>query len=93
MLEPTTSTKLNTFHLYDLVQLGLYFCLRSCGYTKYTRHFWTFQLHSLLEFFFFFGDSLLTADDPIEPLQYATHIFLNLDNKNISVIGELVSQF
>ena len=40
----------------NLVKLGLYFCLRSCKYTKCTGHYQTVQFWPLMDFVFFVGD-------------------------------------
>ena len=52
-------------HIYDLVQLGFYFCLRSCEYTKSTTYSRTVQFQALLEFVVFVRDQLLPAAAPI----------------------------
>ena len=71
-------------HISDLVQLGFYFCLRSCLYTKCTGDRRTIKFRSLLEFVFFIRDHLIPADAPIEHFQHANQIVLILDNqKNV----------
>ena len=69
-----------TWYISDLVQLGFYFCIRSCKYTKYTGQRWTVQFWPLLEFVFSIRDHLLPVDAPIKHFQHATQIFLTLDN-------------
>ena len=56
----TTDPKIR--HISGLVQLGLYFCLRSFKYTKCTVHHRTVQFWPLLYSITFVRDQLLTAN-------------------------------
>ena len=61
-----------SLHIVNLVQLGFYFCLSSCKYTKCAGHRRTFQLRPLLDIVFFAEYQLLPTDTPVDKIQYAT---------------------
>ena len=86
---PPTPTR----HVTKLVQLGFYFCLRYCEFTKCTGHLQTVHFRPLLDFVFFVGDELLPADTSIEYFQNAIQIVLALDNQKNEIQGESVSHF
>ena len=88
-----TSTNTKTRHFYDLVQLGFYFCLRLCEYTKCTGNFRTFQFRPLLDYVFFIGDRLHPVDAYNEYLQHINQIVLTLNNQKNVIRGESVSHF
>ena len=83
-----TTSNPKTCHISDLVQLGFYFYLRSCEYTKCTGHRRIVQLQPLLEFVFFVGYQILLTDAPSEQFQHATGIFLTLENKKNEIRRE-----
>ena len=93
MASAVTTYNIKTPNVSDMLQLGFYFCLRSCEYTKCTGHRQTGQLQPLLEFVFFVGDRLLPADASIEHLYHDNHIFFTLDNQKNAIQGESVSHF
>ena len=68
-------------HITDLVQLGFYFCLRPCEYTKCTGHRQKVQFRTLLDLMFFTGDSIIPTGTPIEHFHQANQIVLILDNQ------------
>ena len=51
------------------------------------------QFRPLLEFVFFVGDQLPPVDAPIEHFQYATQIFLALEDQKNAIRGETISHF
>ena len=55
LVSAATSTDPKISHVVDLVQLGFYFYLEYCKYTKYIEHLRAFQFHQLLDFVLFFG--------------------------------------
>ena len=87
----STTSNPKTCHVIELVQLGFYFCRRSCKYTKCTDHQQTVQFRSLLDFFFFVGERLLPADTLIEYFMNATPIIVTMDNQKNTIRGEYVS--
>ena len=68
----TSSYDPKAHHIVNLVELGFYFCLRSCEYTKCTYHHQTVQFRPLLEFVLFVGDILLPVDALIKHFRQAT---------------------
>ena len=79
------SSNQKTQHTADLVILGFYLCLLSCEYTKCTGHHRTVQFRPLMDFVFFFGDTLLPPDAPIRWFKHITQIVLALDNQKNSI--------
>ena len=53
MSESAKYTNQKTHHVDNMVQLGFYFCLRSCYYTNYTRHLCTVKFCKITDFLFF----------------------------------------
>ena len=83
----TLSSNPKTRNVSDLVQLGFYFCLRSCEYTKCIGHCRTVQFRPLLEFVFLVRDYLLFTEVLIKQFQHITQIVLTLDNYKNSIQG------
>ena len=80
-------------HFSDLFQIGFYFCLSFCNYTKCTGHFWTVQFSPLLDFFLLVGDQLLPVYAYIDYFQHITQIFLTLDNQKNVIRWKYASHF
>ena len=72
-------------HIANMVQLGFYFCLESCEYTKFTGRRRTFQFRSLFDYVLFIGESLLPVDAPIDQFRQATQIVLTLENQKNAI--------
>ena len=82
-----------TLHISYVVQMGFYFCLRSCEYANCTGQHRTVQFRPLLEFVFFVGDQILPDNAPIDHFQYATHIVLALENQKNAIRGDTIYHF
>ena len=74
----------------DLIQIAIYFCLRSCEYTKVTSHTRTTQFR-FRDIQFHDAAGILPFDAPAARIRRATAVTLYLDTQKNSTRGESIT--
>ena len=91
VVEATVSTKTTKGRfLGDLIHIALYFCLRSCEYTKTNWHKLTAQFR-FCDLQFYDGSGILTFDAPALRIRRSMAVTLYLDTQKKSVRGEFIT--
>ena len=85
---PTKTAKVRCMG--DLIQIALYFCLRSCEYTKTNLHKPTTQFH-FCDFQFQEASGILTFDAPASLIIRATKVTLYLDTQKKYFCGDSIT--